>query len=285
MRVQTKLWQPLAFVTVLLISTQLHAHENEPAPQAHLLGPVKGKTVRVTQAEIELLLQAQPDTLKLDEAAKLQTQAQVREVLLQRAMLERGAIEAGLDKDERIQRQLQAARQLVLANAYSARLADPAQVADKDIEAEYQRARADLTETEYHMRRQAFVEELKAQQTAQTLSTPSVWNQAKKMLGIAPADGMGEWRWIAAQRMPKPVLQEVLRLHQNPTQAPRPVRVEGTWYVVQVKDKRTAAQPEKTEVTAQIRQKLTQERVQSWLTQRRKSEGLPQLVAHQPNHP
>ena len=278
-------WRPLACVAVLMTCSMLQAHENVPAPKAQSLGPVKGKTVRVTQAEIDLLLHAQADTLKLDEAAKLQTQAQVREVLLQRAMLERGAIEVGLDKDERIQRQLQAARQLVLANAYSARLSDPAQLSDKDIEAEYLRAKVDLTETEYLMRRQAFVDPLKAQQTAQALSKPSVWTQAKEMLGMAPADPMGDWRWIASQRMPKPVLEEVTRLHHKPKEAPRPVRVEGTWYVVQVKDRRSAAQPTKDEAADQIRQKLAQERVQSWLTQRRKFEGLPQQVAHQPNHP
>lgn len=278
-------WRPLACVAVLMTCTLLQAHEKTPAPEAHSLGPVKGKTVRVTQAEIDLLMQAQADTLKFDEATKLQTQAQVREVLLQRAMLERGALEAGLDKDERIQRQLQAARQLVLANAYSARLSDLAQLSDKDVEAEYQRAKVDLTETEYHMRRQAFVDPLKAQQTVQALSKPSLWAQAKEKLGMAPADPMGDWRWIASQRMPKPVLDEVTRLHQNPKEAPRPVRVEGTWYVVQVKDKRSAAQPAKGEVATQIRQKLAQERVQSWLIQRRQSEGLAHLAIHQPtNH-
>jgi peptidyl-prolyl cis-trans isomerase C len=285
MRVQMKLWQPLAFGTVLLISTLLHAHENGPAPQAHLLGPVKGKTVRVTQAEIDLLLQAQPDTLKLDEAAKLQTQAQVREVLLQRAMLERGALEAGLDKDPRIQRQMQAARQLVLANAYSQRLADPDQVADQDIDAEYKRAKSDLIETEYQMQRLAFVDENKANQVALALADRSMWFKLKKQLGLAPAEALGEWRWIASQRMPKPVLEEVVRLQQNPKETARPVRVEGTWYVVQVKDKRVAAYPEKADVAPQIRQKLAQERVQSWLIQRQKFEGLAHLNTHQPaNH-
>ena len=271
------IWSCSILLGVWLASPLLHAHENTAAPSAQSLGPVNGKTVRVTQSEIDLLLEAQPDTLKLDEAAKLQTKAQVREVLLQRAMLERGALEAGLDKDPRIQKQIQAARQLVLANAYSHRLADPAQVADKDIESEYRRAKADLTETEYQMQRLAFVDENKANQVALELADRSMWLKLKKKLGLAPADVMGEWRWIASQRMPKPVLEEVVRLFQNPKEAPRPVRVEGTWYVVQVQDKRTAAYPEKAEVAPQIRQKLAQERVQSWLIQRRKFEGLAHL--------
>lgn len=271
------IWSCLTLMSVWLASPLLYAHENTATPTAQSLGPVNGKTVRVTQAEIDLLLEAQPDTLKLDEAAKLQTKAQVREVLLQRAMLERGALEAGLDKDPRIQKQIQAARQLVLANAYSHRLADPGQVVDKDIDVEYRRAKSDLTETEYQIQRLALVDEHKANQVALQLADRSIWLKTKKKLGLAPADAMGEWRWIASQRMPKPVLEEVVRLSQNPQETPRPVRVEGTWYVVQVKDKRVAAYPEKAEVAPQIRQKLAHERVQSWLIQRRKFEGLAHL--------
>jgi len=275
----------LVILSLVLSAPLLQAHESHTSPTAQSLGPVKGKTVRVTQPEIDLLLEAQPDTLKLDEAAKLQTTAQVREVLLQRAMLERGALEAGLDKDPRIQRQMQAARQLVLANAYSQRLADPDQVADQDIDAEYKRAKSDLTETEYQMQRLAFVDELKANQVALALADRSMWLKLKRQLGLAPAQAMGEWRWIASQRMPKPVLEEVVRLHQNPQESPRPVRVEGTWYVVQVKDKRAAAYPEKADVAPQIRQKLSHQRVQSWLIQRQKLEGLAHLNTHQPANP
>lgn len=274
------IWSCSTLLGVWLVSPLLHAHENTATPTAQSLGPVNGKTVRVTQAEIDLLLEAQPDTLKLDEAAKLQTKAQVREVLLQRAMLERGALEAGLDKDPRIQKQIQAARQLVLANAYSHRLADPGQVTEKDIDAEYRRAKSDLTETEYQMQRLAFVDEARANQAASELTDRSMWFKLKKQLGMVPTDAMGEWRWIASQRMPKPVLEEVVRLHQNPKETPKPVRYEGTWYVVQVKDKRTAAYPDRADVAPQIRQKLAQERLQSWLIQRRKLEGLAHLTVH-----
>lgn len=278
-------FKKLVILTLVLSSPLLLAHESHTSPTAQSLGPIKGKTVRVTQAQIDVLLEAQPDTLKIDEATKLQTQAQVREVLLQRAMLERGALEAGLDKDKRIQSQIQAARQLVLANAYSQRLADPGQVADIAVDTEYRRAKSDLAETEYHMQRLAFVDQVKAQQVADGLADRSMWLKLKKTLGLVPADVMGEWRWIASQRMPKPVREEVVRLEQKPQAAPQPVRVEGTWYVVQVKDKRTAAYPDKADVAPQIRQKLAQERVQAWLTQRRQSEGLAQLNVHQPTLP
>lgn len=267
---------PLLMLVWSLASPWVHSHENhQPPPSAQSLGPLKGKTVRVTQEQIDLLLAAQPEGTKADEASKLQTRAEVREVLLQRALLERGALEAGLDRDPQVQQQLQAARQAVLANAYSKRLADPRSVSVKDIDAEYQRAKVDLSDTEYEMRRLAFVDQAKAQELVQELTRPSLLNRLKSFLGFqSAAQNLGEWRWIASRRMPPPVLDEVRRLHQDPTAQPKPVRVEGTWYVVQVKDKRSASYPEKSEVESSLRSKLAQQHIQLWLSERRKAEGL-----------
>jgi hypothetical protein len=88
----------------------------------------------------------------------------------------------------------------------------------------------------------------------------------------------GEWRWIAAKRMPEPVFDEIKRLSQEPTSKPQAVLVEGTWYVLQVQAQRPAQLPEKAQIQDEIRNKLALANVQSWLAQRRKAEGLDKTV-------
>lgn len=264
-----------AVAILLLVGSTAHAHEPGGAPKASELGPVRGKTVKISQAQIDLVLAAQPDALKLDPEARKRTQSEVREILLQRALLERGAIEAALHKDTRVQLELQASRQLVLANAYSRQLADPQRVTAKEIEIEYQLAKSDLNDIEYQMRRLSFVDQTKAQEAAKALNDKTEFEVVKQKLAVlSPEEKPAEWRWIASQRMPGPVLEEVKRLIQNPKTPSQPVRFEGTWYVVQAQAHRLVSPPLKSEVQSEIRSKLAESKVRSWLMQRKKAEGL-----------
>lgn len=264
-----------AIAILLLVGSTVHAHEPGAAPKASELGPVRGKTVQISQAQIDLVLAAQPDALKLDPEAKKRTQSEVREVLLQRALLQRGAIEAALHKDARVQLELQASRQLVLANAYSRHLADPQRVTAKEIETEYQLAKSDLNDIEYQMRRLSFVDQTKAQEAVKALNDKTEFEVVKQKLAVlSPEEKSAEWRWIASQRMPGPVLEEVKRLIQNPMAPSQPVRFEGTWYVIQAQAQRPVTLPLKSEVQSEIRNKLAESKIRSWLIQRKKAEGL-----------
>lgn len=264
--------------TLLLFAGTICAHESV-APQLTDIGPTRGKTVQVTQTQIDLVLSALPDARKLDPEAKKRTQVEVREVLLQRAMLARGAVETELDKDTRVQLELRAAQQLVLANAYSRRLADPQRVTEKEIDMEYERAKLDLADIEYQMRRLSFVDEAKAQEAAKALRDKTEFEVVKQKLAVlSPAENPGEWRWIASQRMPGPVLEEVKRLVQHPKATSQPIRFEGIWYLVQVQKQRQAALPVKSEIQDDIRNKLAESKTRTWLIERRRAEGLDTTI-------
>ena len=264
---------------LVLVASMTHAHESSEPPKASALGPVRGKTVQVTQAQIDLMMAAQPELRKMDEAATLQTRAEVRAVLLQRALLERGAIEAGLDKDPRVQLELRAARQMVLAKAYSRLVGDPLRVAENEVDTEYKRVVTDLTDVEYQMRRLVFVEKGKADDAIKALNEKKSFETIMRELAVPSGEEQpGEWRWISSQRMPRPVLDEIKRLSLNPTIEPQAVLVEGTWYVLQVQAQRPAQLPEKSQIQDEIRNKLSQSNIQSWLAQRRKAEGMDKTV-------
>jgi hypothetical protein len=71
----------MAAAGLVLVASMAQAHEPSEPPKVSTLGPVRGKTVQVTQAQIDLMMSAQPELRKMDEAATLQTRAEVREVL------------------------------------------------------------------------------------------------------------------------------------------------------------------------------------------------------------
>ncbi|MEL6523741.1 MAG: peptidyl-prolyl cis-trans isomerase, partial [Pseudomonadota bacterium] len=264
----------IAPVFALACLAALPVEADQISDQVFEVPPLRGETVRVTNEQIDLLVQAQPDALVLDPASLSRLRAQVRDVLLERALLERGALEAGLNYDARVQQELEAARQSVLAAAFLRQLSDPSSVTDAEIEAEYQRAIEQLADVEYQMRRLTFLSREEAQAAADALNADTDFLEVMGSFGgIHPADGApGKWRWIAASRMPLPVRENIRLQASDPTLGASPVLVEGTWYVLQVQDQRGAEVPKLAEIENVLREQIAQARAQTWLRERQEQE-------------
>jgi len=268
---------PAAMLSACLLGASVYADGLSPLPAN--VSPLQGGTVSITQQQIDLLYDAQPEVAKLDETTRSQTRAHVRDVLVERALLERGALEAGLNFDARVLQELEAARQNVLAQAFVRQISDPASVTEVEVDTEYERAISQLADTEFRMRRLSFVDQSEAVDAADALNAGRAFEDVMSAIGgIHPADSApDQWRWIPSKRLPVQIRDDIQRQLQNPTEGVLPIALDRRWYVVQVQDQRDAEVPTKEDMVDVLREQIAKNKVHKWLSDRRAQEDFQEV--------
>jgi peptidyl-prolyl cis-trans isomerase C len=251
---------------------------------ASLLSPVCGAQPAQPRPSVsDLLAQAfvtvdgQPQSRALAEVllrelaargtpATPQTLAEVRDALVDQALMVREAARAGLDSNPLMQAQIEILRQRALANAWQQSVLQAVQPSEDELKAEYERQVAVLGARELRLRQLLVREE----PTARLLHDRI--RGGDKMAALAPdysidpdtrAEG-GLGGWLPEGGLAAPIAQAVKGV--GPGQlVPAPVRTSSGWHVLQVEEVRPYVAPPLSQVRPQVRQAIAQRVLQQRL--------------------
>lgn len=145
---------PLTATILLALAPLAQAETPAPAPAAApaAAGPAKplavvnGKEIPALYGELvkREMSQGQPESPQLE--------ARVRESLINLELLSRAAIDKGLDKEARLAAAMDIRRKDMLAKAYLEDYVKSHPVAESEITALYEKAKAEPAQVEYHAR-------------------------------------------------------------------------------------------------------------------------------------
>lgn len=232
------------------------------APLAHAadagkpLAVVDGKAIPALYGELvgREMSQGQPASPQLD--------ARVRESLINLELLSRAALAKGLDKDPRLTATLDIRRQDILAKAYLDDYVKAHPVSDAEIQAAYDKAKAQPAEPEYLARHILVQTEAEAKKIIADLGKKAKFEDlAKKQSkdpGSAQNGGALEW---SDRRVFVPEFSAALAGLKKGETTPTPVKTQFGYHVIRLDDTRQPQMPPLDVVRAEIVKQLQQQRI------------------------
>jgi peptidyl-prolyl cis-trans isomerase C len=185
---------------------------------------------------------------------------------------------AGLDKRPDIQRDMQAAADLVLERAWLAQIA-PAQVTEAAIVARYNRQYANRPATdEVHARHILVGTEAEAKSVLDEVKRGSDFAAVARVVSKDPDGKQGGDLGFFRRDQVWPGFADVAFSLQPGQVSQKPVHNEFGWHVIKVEERRLVAPPTLSEVREKIRQDLIAQAVQAAISQAR-----GQMIIHKFN--
>lgn len=195
-----------------------------------------------------------------------QTLAEVRDALVDQALMVREATRAGLDSNPLMQAQIEVLRQRALASAWQQTVLQGVQPTEDELKAEYERQVAVLGGRELRLRQLLVREEPTARLLHDRIRAGDKMAALAADYSIDPdtrAEG-GLGGWSPEGGLLAPIAQAVKGL--GPGQlVPAPVRTASGWHVLQVDEVRPYAAPPLSQVRPQVRQAIAQRVLQQRL--------------------
>lgn len=168
-----------------------------------------------------------------------QTVADVRETLAAEALMAREATRAGLDRDPRLEAQLEALRLRLLAQAWQRQTVAGFQPSDDQLKAEWERLEAEQGRREVRVRHLLVAEEPTAKLLLEKVRTgtpiASLSEEYSRDEGSRRNGGLTEW---TGEGLLIPGLAEAVRALQPGQISTAPVRSRLGWHVVQLDEAR-----------------------------------------------
>ncbi|MEW6120632.1 MAG: peptidylprolyl isomerase [Pseudomonadota bacterium] len=228
-----------------------------PAESAKPLAVVNGKEIPALYGELvkREMAQGQPATPELD--------TRVRESLINLELLSRAAIDKGIDKQPNLAAAMDIRRKDMLAKAYLEDYVKSHPVADSEIAALYEKAKAEPAQTEYRARHILVKTEAEAKKIIADLGKKKLkFDDLAKKLSKDPgsAKNGGALDWADRGAYVKEFSDAMAALKKGET-TKTPVKTQFGYHIIRLDDVRTAELPPLDAVRGEIVKQIQQQRV------------------------
>jgi peptidyl-prolyl cis-trans isomerase C len=230
---------------------------------AQNLAVVNGKAIPTSRADAvvkQVVAQGQqPDSPQLRDMIKKDLIA--REVMMQEATKQ------GYDKNAEVKAALEQARQTIVINALMRDFVEKNKVKDTDVQAEYDRFKAQYGDKEYHVRHIVTETEADAKQVILKLKGGAKFEELAKMSKDAgTANTGGDLEWATPASYPKPFGDAFVALQKGMV-TENPVQTPIGFHVIKLDDVRAAKVPTLDELKPQILDGLQKQKLQAFQEQ------------------
>ena len=254
---------------ILLALTPL-AQAQTPAPAAPApaaaankpLAVVNGKPIPALYGELikREMAQGQPDSPQLD--------ARVRESLVNLELLSRAAVDKGLDKEPNLAAALDIRRKDQLAKAYLEDYVKTHPVTDAEIQATYDKAKAQPMEPEYRahhilVKTEAEAKKLIAELGSKKAKFEDLAKKYSQDPGSAKNGGALDW---SDRRAFVPEFSNALASLKKGETTQTPVKTQFGYHIIRLDDTRTPKLPPLDAVRGEIVKQIQQERIRDAIT-------------------
>jgi peptidyl-prolyl cis-trans isomerase C len=250
---------------------QAQAPAATPAPAAAAsnapLATVNGKAIPAVYGDLvkKQMAQGQPDSPQLD--------ARVRESLINLELLSQAATDKGLEKDPRVAALLHIGRMDQLAKAYLEDYVKTHPITDAEIQATYDKAKAEAVEPEYLARHilvpsEAEANKLIADLNGKKAKFEDLAKKYSKDPGSAKNGGKLDW---ADRRAYVKEFSDALAGLKKGEYTQKPVKSQFGWHIIKLEDTRKPQIPPLDTVRGEITQQLQQQRVRDAIAAARAS--------------
>jgi peptidyl-prolyl cis-trans isomerase C len=233
------------------------AAKSQGGAQGTNIAKVNG--VAVPRARQDLLMQQQGTRGMPDNE---QTRALVRDELINREVLYQEAQKSGVGKRPEVQAQLDMARQEVIVSAFVRDWVRTHPVTDADVQKEYERARSQTGDKEYHARHilveteeqaKSLIDELKKGGKFDDLATKNSKDPGSAQRG-------GDLDWNVPGTYDKQFADALVKLEKG-KYTDKPVQTRFGYHIIMLEDVRPVKFPALNEVRQRISQQITQTRI------------------------
>ncbi|MBY0569677.1 MAG: peptidylprolyl isomerase [Burkholderiaceae bacterium] len=241
-----------AHLLVVLLAAALPA-------MAQNLAVVNGKAIpssRVDAMVKQLASQGQQDSPQL--------RAMVKQELINREVLMQEAEKSGLASNAEVKNQLEIARQSLLIRALMIDYVKKNPVSDAEVQAEYDKAKAQAGDKEYHAYHILVEKEDDAKAIILKLKAGAKFEElAKQSKDTGSAAKGGDLDWATPATF-VPAFSQAMTALQKGQFTETPVKTEFGFHIIKLDDVRTAKFPTLEEVKPQIVDGLQQQKVQAY---------------------
>ena len=246
-----------AFSAALVASTAVFAQN---------IATVNGKPIPKAREDAwveQLKKQGQQDTPQLRQ--------QIKEQLIQREVFMQEVTKRGIAEKPDVKFQLDVQRQNALIQALMREELARNPVTDEQVKAAYEEQKKASGAREYKARHILVESEAEAKDiTAQLKKGAKFEELAKKSKDPGSAQRGGELDWAGAGAYVKPFSDAMVKLDKG-QMTDAPVQSQFGWHIIKVDDVREAQFPPLQEVTPQIREALSQQKMAAFAEQLRKA--------------
>ena len=192
--------------------------------------------------------------------------AQVREALINNELLVQEANRTGVAKKAEVQAQIDLSRQEVVANAMVAEHMRTSPISDADIQKEYERAKSQTGDKEYHARHILVATEDEAKSVLAELKKGGKFEEIaqKRSLDEGSKPKGGDLDWNVPANFDKAFADAMVKLDKG-KMTETPVRSRYGFHVILLEDVRAVSFPRLDQVRPQIQQSLVAQRVDAYL--------------------
>ncbi len=248
-------------VTILALTALLigPAGAAEPVPAAQPVGAPFAVTVngvKLPAQRAEFLLQQE---LARGVANTPRLQLDLRETLINQALMAEDAIKAGLDKQAQVLTQLDLARQNVLVQAWQQQVLQSIRISDADLQQEYQQQVRKLGNEQVRLRHVLLSDEKLALQIQEKLKGGADFEAlAKAYSGDALTRERGGLSdWLPEGRL-DPAIAGAIRDLKAGQLVVGLVKTEPGWQIIKLEERRPFVAPAMDKVVPQLRQSIAQ---------------------------
>ncbi len=255
---------------LILLALAPQAQAQTPAPAAPSpaaaankpLAVVNGKPIPALYGELvkREMAQGQPDSPQLD--------ARVRESLINLELLSRAAVDKGLDKEPNLAAALDIRRKDQLAKAYLEDYVKAHPVTDAEIQATYDKAKAQPMEPEYRahhilVKTEAEAKKLIAELGSKKAKFEDLAKKYSQDPGSAKNGGALDW---SDRRAFVPEFSNALASLKKGETTQTPVKTQFGYHIIRLDDTRTPKLPPLDAVRGEIVKQIQQERIRDAIT-------------------
>lgn len=225
------------------------------------LAVVNGRQIPALYGELvkREMAQGQPDSPQLD--------ARVRESLINLELLSRAALDKGLDKDAQLAAMLDIRRKDQLAKAYLEDYVKAHPVSDTEIQAAYDKAKAEPVEPEYRAHHILVKTEAEAKKILADLGKKAKFEDLAKKYSKDPgsAKNGGALDW-SDRRAYVPEFSDALAGLKKGETTKTPVKTQFGYHIIRLDDTRQPELPPLEAVRGEIIKQLQNQRVREAIT-------------------
>ena len=225
------------------------------APAFAQVAVVNGKTIPNARME-ELVKQitSQPNAPQDSPDLRLK----IKEELIAREIFIQEADKLKLDKDADVKTQMEIARQTILIRALVNDFKNKHPVSDTEINTEYQKAKAQAGDTEYHVRHILLGTQEEANAVIAKLKAGASFEElAKQSKDPGSASNGGDLDWATPVTFVKPFSDAMVSLKKG-QMTETPVQTQFGWHIIKLDDTRPTKFPTLDEIKKQIAENLEQ---------------------------
>jgi len=233
------------------------AGKSQGGAQGSTIAKVNG--VAVPKSRQDFLMQQQAGRGMPDND---QTRAMVRDELINREVLYQEAQKTGVGKKPEVQAQLDMARQEVVVSAYVREWVRTHPVTDADVQKEYDRAKSQMGDKEYHARHILVETEDQAKSLIEDLKKGAKFDElaTKNSKDPGSAQRGGDLDWNAPNTFDKQFADAMVKLEKG-KYTDKPVQTRFGYHIIMLEDVRPVKFPALNEVRARVSQQITQQRI------------------------